>query len=70
MEAVLNDIFNTSKVDLDDKHCRTQFYLFNFSTQTDFTAAEGFKSMLKDFSLRSQVDSEILFSKFGIRYNN
>ena len=70
MEAVLNDIFNTSKVDLDDKHCRTQFYLFNFSTQTDFTAAEGFKSMLKDFSLRSQVDSEVLFSKFGIRYNN
>ena len=26
--------------------------------------------MLKDFSLRSQVDSEILFSKFGIGYNN
>ena len=68
MEAVLNDTFNTSKVDLDDNHCWTQFWYF--STQTDFTAAEGFKSMLKDFSLRSQVDSEILFSNFGIEYNN
>ena len=30
MEAVLNDIFNTSEVDLDTNHCWTQFDIFQF----------------------------------------